>query len=587
MPSGKKGKNLGSKSQTTRESTNPVTQGTGKKSIDDSATHGTRSGLRSRPSAESAWPVRDNPESILRKPRKPRKATETAQAQDRPESPTRRQLHSLAKSIETSLEEEYWRVDNGTPEECFAEETPLSSQDTDPEQTFNRKWGYLPPLGEEALAVIDAIIADPGLAKEYSRMKPEDPAFREGLRFRNILLEKSLDLDPYVAHIWSLAPAESAPETNEERELHEQLWTSDQVKCSEQSNEALFQRTLMMSLVARHLFIYDRDATNKSCLDFSVEETWSCPPMPTRAYPKNDKYLTQPKPDLAVCFRREALIPDDLWSAFPKATMRLACYEHAVDATERLFHFFTIEAKKAHISADDNVGKRQSLNNASQALHNMFEFFRDAGPQHQDDFFTKVRFFSVVASTEGLTIRIHRATRDAAGWALIIKNRPEYPLKFKYREFFTIQRKDFGRETVLETFKKILIGYGANELRPLLHKAAAAIMEKLKCDPEGEELRQDRDFYRYGQTSIAPGSGRHTPAASRDQSVQSNMLSRIPQSGMTMEAPSRDRSQTNRSIDMLRSGTVTPTQALNDKRKRTRRQSNDSVRARSTRQRNQ
>ncbi|KAI9873676.1 MAG: hypothetical protein M1830_010728 [Pleopsidium flavum] len=585
MPSGKKGKNLGSKSQTTRESTNPVTRGTGKKSIDDSATHGTRSGLRSRPSAESAWPVRDNPESILRKLRKPRKARETAQTQDRPESPIRRQLHSLAKSIETSLGEEYWRVDSGAPEECFDEETPLSSQDTDPEQTFNRNWGYLPPLDEEAVAVIDAIIADPSMAKYESRIRPNHKDFPQGLRFRNVSEKQDPVPDPYAGHIMSLALGKSVPESKEEREVHEQLWTLDQAQCSKGSNEALFQRTLMMSLIARHSFIYDRNDTNQGCLDFSVEETWSCPPMPTRAYPKGERFLTQPKPDLAVCFRREALIPEDLWSAFPKATMRLACYEHAVDATERLFHFFTIEAKKARISADDDVGKRQSLNNASQALHNMFEFFRDAGPQHEDDFFTKVRFFSVVASTEGLTMRIHRATRDAAGWALILKNRPEYPLKFKYREFFTIQRKDFGREMVLETFKKILIGYGANELRPLLHKAAAAIMEKLRCDPEGEKSRQDPDFYRYGQTSITPGSRKNTPAASRDQSVQSNMLSHIPQSEMAMEAPSRALSETNISIDMTRSGTVTPTQSrasisrqvLNDNGKRPRGQSNDGV----------
>ena len=306
-----------------------------------------------------------------------------------------------------------------------------------------------------------------------------------------------------------------------------------------------------MSLIARHSLIYDKDSKNQGCLDFSVEETWGCPPMPTRAYTKGVKFLTQPKPDLAVCFRRKAVVPEDLWFAFPTATMRLACYENAVDARERLFHFFTVEAKKAYTSADDDVGKRQSLNNASQALHNMFEFFHDAGPQHEVAFFEKVRFFSVVASTEGLTIRIHRATKDAAGWSLIV---PDYPLKFKYREFFTIQRKDFDREIVLETFKKILIGYGANELRPLLSSAAEAIMESL--DSEGEKLRQELDFYRHKQIRSTPGSKRDTPgslrqtsAAREDRSVQSNASSdvmRRRQSGIAMEAPSRALSKTNR-----------------------------------------
>lgn len=551
---------------------------------------GTRSGLRSRPSAESAWPVRDNPESILRKTRKSRKAIETAQAQDQPESSTRRQLHGLVKSIETSLTKEYRHIGYGAPEEGFDEDR--DSQDTDPEQTFNREWGYLPPLGEEALAVIDAILADPDLAKEYSRMRPEDAAFRDGLRFRNVNLNESPDPDPYAAHIRSLAPGESVPETNEERELHDQLWTSDQAKCNERSNEALFQRTIMMSLIARHFFIYDRDAINESCLDFSVEETWNCPPMPTRAYEMNEKFLTQPKPGLAVCFRRKALIPEMLWYKLPKATRRLVCYESAGDSTERLFHFFTIEAKKATIGTDDSVGKCQSLNNASQALHNMFEFFRDAGPQHEINFFSKVRFVSVVASTGGLTIRIHRATLEDGSDFGFIEDRPDYPLKFDYQEFFTIERSKFDRKTVFETFKKILVGYGANELRLLLSGAAEAIMEKLK-DKSERALRQRDDFYRHGQPIAPPKSRNQTPARSRGQLVQNNRLSDLPRSGMTMEEPSRAPSETNISINMLQSRTGTPTQsrasismqALNDNGKRPRSESNDSIPARSTRQR--
>ena len=536
---------------------------------------------------------RDDPESLLRRPRKAREARETAQAQHRLGSPPPRQQHILAKSIEDSLAEEHRRVDQGDPEEYSDERTPLSSQDTgsedtDPEQAFNLKWGYLPPLDEEALAVIDAILADPGMGKNYKRIGAEMKEFPEGLRFRNVFEKESPDADPRASHIKSLAPEKPISETEEERKAHEQLWAMDQVQCKKASNEALFQRTLMMSLIARHFFIYDKentDPSNQGCLDFSVEETWSCPPMPTRAYTKHEKFLTQPKPDLAVCFRREAIILDPLWRAFPKATMRLACYENAIDATERLFHFFTIEAKKTNISADDDVGKRQSLNNASQALHNMFELFRDAGAQHVDDFFTKVRFFSVVASSEGLTVRIHRATRAADGWDSII---PDYPLKFTYRVFFTIQRKDFDRKTVLETFEKILIGYGANELRPMLRKAAEAIMDKLKCDPEGERSRQKTDFYRHGQIDIAPesrnptsapNSRRPTPGVGPGQSTQNSIA-------MT---------ETTRSFEIARSGLNTPTllrplstqAALTDSQKRLREDSVDSVPARSTRQRNE
>ena len=295
-----------------------------------------------------------------------------------------------------------------------------------------------------------------------------------------------------------------------------------------------------MSLIARHCLIYGNNT-----LDFSVEETWSCPPMPTRAYQNNKSFLTQPKPDLAVCFRRKNLIPNRLWESLPEATRRLACYENINEsARERVFHFFTIEAKKGNTATTGNVGKRQCLNNSSQALHNMFEFFREAGQQHEDSFFTKVRVFSVVASTEGLTIRIHRATRvpaDVSGPGFVVEGsfgKPGYPLRFEFQEFSSIEKAtDFNRAKVLEIFENILLGYGENELRLLISDAAEAIVANFQKNPRERAKRTaNDDYYRYGQI-FALKSRKQTPAGSIA------------------------RSETNLSVDMLRSATATSTQS--------------------------
>ena len=294
----------------------------------------------------------------------------------------------------------------------------------------------------------------------------------------------------------------------------------DQDKCTEGSKEALFQRTIMMSLIARHRLIYEQEATKSRYLDFSVEEEWTCPPMPTREYWMDGRFLTQPKPDLAVSFYRENLIADRLWYDMPAATQRLACYEGLSETgAARAFCFFAIEARKATVSSDDTTGKRQSLNNASQALHNMFEFFRDAGKQHEEKFFTKVRFFSVVASTEGLTIRIHRATREGLRLGLTMSERNDYPLRFEHREFARIDRDNFDRGAVLEIFRKILVGYGVKKLHPLLLEATKAIMEKIKEDPSRLKARSDLRFYRYGQVDITPKSRKGTPAMKATQST--------------------------------------------------------------------
>jgi hypothetical protein len=213
----------------------------------------------------------------------------------------------------------------------------------------------------------------------------------------------------------------------------------------------------------------------------------------------------------------------------PASTKRLACYENLSEVKRlRVFHFFTIEAKKSLTSSDDAVAKRQSLNNASQALHNMFEFFKDASQESQ--FFAKVGFFSAVASTEGLTIRIHRATQvpiDGSILDFIVMDRADYPLRFEYREFFRIQKDNFDRKIVFEIIKKILVGYGAAELFFLLEDAAKAIVEKLSNNPEELRKRGEEDFYRYGQTCVAPSSRKRTPGLSKTQSLASvDMFSR-------------------------------------------------------------
>jgi hypothetical protein len=287
------------------------------------------------------------------------------------------------------------------------------------------------------------------------------------------------------------------------------------------------------------------------------------------------KLLTKPKPDLTVSFRRQELMSNNLWNKMPKATRRLArCENPGTVSGTRVFPFFTIEAKKAETSTGDTVGKLQSLNNASQALHNMFEFFRDAGPQHEKKFFSEVRFFSVVASTEGLTIRVHRATEeptDGSGEGLIIEDRPEYPLRFEHREFYRIGRNDFDRKPVLEMLERILVGYGATELHSLVQKAAEALMEKLAKGPDGKNARQDEDFYRHGQTVTLPRGKTETPAFSQGKSIQNNGPQRI----STREPPSQAPSETYMSIDISQSGTTTPTQPRNVKGKRGREQSDD------------
>ena len=204
-------------------------------------------------------------------------------------------------------------------------------------------------------------------------------------------------------------------------------------------------------------------------------------------------------------------------------TQRLACYERP-DLVERYraFHFFTIEGKKSQTSTDDNTAMVQSFNNASQALHNMFEFFQDAGPYYREIFFSEVRFFSAVASTESLNIYIHRAIEIPENCSKYDFFVPRYPVRFEFREIANVRKHEFDRKTVLEMFGRILLGYGVEKLVGLLKNAARELVEQFNTNLDRIKSREDKDFYRYGQVEKTPrNSNMPTPGPSRSHSVQS------------------------------------------------------------------
>ena len=283
--------------------------------------------------------------------------------------------------------------------------------------------------------------------------------------------------------------------------------------------------------------------------------------MPTGDSYLSNRFLTQPKPDLAVCFKRDKVIRDSAFCLMPFATQRLACYEKPDHGgCDKAFHFFTIETTRwIHPDTPERTEYR-NLNNASQALHNMFEFFQDAGPQHREKFFSQVRFFSVVASTQGLNVRIHRAIELPEKFA---HSKHGYPLKFEYREFAKVTQSIFDRGTVLELFGRILHGYGVGKLLGLLQDAAKSLVAKLDRDkPEGHWLRMNPDFYRYGQgINTAASSRKQTSTTPRWLSVESHMPVDRERSGMLPSSANMASPRLNQPLDMLQSQPATPTQS--------------------------
>ena len=402
------------------------------------------------------------------------------------------------------------------------------------QERFNRKWGYVPPLDEKTTRIIEAIIRDPALAKTMIGIGPENPQFLSGLHNRNVLSDPSAQIDPRAEEIRSLSLKGCLQATEEEDVIQEELWRLDKAKCTPDSSEALFQRTLMISLIARHHFIYQLDSSKPRIFDFSVDEPWGCLPMPSRllwavnkGVDSEARFLTQPKPDLAICFKREAVISDRLWKALPEPIKGLACFENCSSSASRVFHFLAVEAKKAMFDLDSPQALHQCLNDASQALHNMFEFFRDAGPEHERRFYEKIRFFSIVTNRKGIIVRVHRAIRkpnDASTWELVMPDQPRYRLEFEFREFYRIDDANkFSRNRVLEVIKKIL-KYAMDDLSEMINAAASKLVQNLEKNLGLYHARRAVDFYSYGQPN--PKSLKSSKITSVDPSTMDTRLQR-------------------------------------------------------------
>ncbi|KAG6365885.1 hypothetical protein INS49_000061 [Diaporthe citri] len=434
------------------------------------------------------------------------------------------QDHSVLPTVETAeARSRTSELTRGPTETDSTEDSNFDAEDD--LETFYKRIGYLPPLDDATIEVLEFLsLSVPDMDTDAGRVSAskQPKVFRTGLEeYRNVDTRPTEPRrDPLEQKIKGLVTA-TEEENQDVTAYRNRLWTHDLEKCSDEFSEKIFQRTILMAMIDRCRLIYESEllpisaenSANKPLLDFAVESIWNCPPMPTEAAKKSEKLLTRPMPDLAIAFRRETLFTSDhSWKVFPSATRKIMCYEGiGGEDTYRAFHFLTIEAKRAYTGVDDKVAIYQSLNNASQALHNMYEFFREAdmgidergndienGDKYRNIFFDEVRFFSVVATAGAMKIRIHRACHQDPDMVPIVEG---YPLEFKFADYTTIGGGgEFARQKVVEELAKILLGYGVGQLGVRLQEAIKEVEGKFQThrrNCEADFPRRD-DFYSHG-----------------------------------------------------------------------------------------
>jgi len=219
-------------------------------------------------------------------------------------------------------------------------------------------------------------------------------------------------------------------------------------------------------------------------LELIYEALWISERFPCKdCTPKSCK-LPQAKPDTAVSFKAETLLPSDGFHAdwerlkeFKSHIFPEGCQEFQ---DERAFHFFLMEERG---SLDNQKAQFQNLNTASQALYNIYYCMKRT--EDLETFFKEVRVFSAVASTEGLSIRVHRPVKLHHEQCF----NKEYPIGFQFDELGRL-RGDYSRAQANSIVYNILHTYGVLKLHPILKKTIAQLLKLYPCKAPAHSLAE-------------------------------------------------------------------------------------------------
>ncbi|KAI9882036.1 MAG: hypothetical protein M1823_006228, partial [Watsoniomyces obsoletus] len=300
--------------------------------------------------------------------------------------------------------------------------------------------------------------------------KPKNRVSTMALKDRNVSIRAGPN-DPMKTKIEAILKGGVLDITKEDQ----RRWEIDLHK-SEKSNEYTFQHTIMTDLIGRH----DLEAS----LDYACEVQWGSPPAP-RNNDDGPNRLPAIQPDLVVGFKTD-LFFDDVELSHTGALQGHICPEKGDEQgeTSRSFHFFGIEAKRPRWNGREAKSHLQNLLVASQALYNIYNVMKEV--DELDLFYSRVRFFSLAASTDQFKMRVHRATEVQGG----LRITTDYPLSFRFQEVDGMSASECGTDKakVVGKIRSILHHYGVKMLLPVLQRTAKKMRRK------------------FGDSSIAPSS---------------------------------------------------------------------------------
>ncbi len=301
-----------------------------------------------------------------------------------------------------------------------------------------------------------------------------DPRYYPTLEEHNIAISPCTD--PIIHDLSELILADCSNQWKEGKSIEER-WKFDKSRCA-RSNEAKFQRTVMMDILDRHKL-------NENT-DYDCEAPWHSRRFPCRDCSAEQCRISMPTPDLAVGFRSNSLLMDDevsvAWTRLKSLEGHIFPEGTTLHQKDRAFHFFSMEVKGKRGTLDNKTAQAQNLNTASQALYNIYRCMKEANELNL--FFEEIRVFSAVATVEGFWLRVHRAIKVNERQ----HNNKDYPIGFEFDEVIELG-KSYTRKRVSGIVANVLLKYGVEKLHPIMKRIVKILLDRASV--EGTQLSQE------------------------------------------------------------------------------------------------
>ncbi|TGJ86587.1 hypothetical protein E0Z10_g2198 [Xylaria hypoxylon] len=231
-------------------------------------------------------------------------------------------------------------------------------------------------------------------------------------------------------------------------------FNKDLKHCMYSDNEAVFQRTVMMSILNRHQ-ISDK-------FDFNCEGQWSLRSNHYALLSTEENSISAPKPDLAIFFHFNSLVgPGLYWQSTPVPDHLKPCMSPD-GSIERCFPSIFIEAENGF--HDLTTALMANMHSASQVLFNIYVWMSAAG--HKDKFFSDVRLLSIAINAEKFALRVHRAQAAQEGEG--------EELEFYYDDI--CDGHAYKKDHIYNLIRNVLVKYAETTLLNVLKQSVLVVL---------------------------------------------------------------------------------------------------------------